>query len=81
MIEVHLDDPWDIESAELVYTLDISDEKEEVRGIEFRPDEKAFFLLDTARREVLDLSPGAWRGLASLKNLLDVFDVSLPPRD
>lgn len=49
-----LAEPWDVTTATLEYTLDISDQEEEVRGIEFKPDGTRMFLMDTARRDILE---------------------------
>jgi len=51
--EVRLNTPWDITTIEWVYTLDISDYEEEVRGIEIVADGKIMLLVDTVRRELL----------------------------
>ncbi len=49
-----LAEAWDVTTATLEYTLDISDQEEEVRGIEFKPDGTRMFLMDTARRDILE---------------------------
>ena len=48
-----LEEPWDVASAELKATLDISEQQQAVRGIEFVRDGAVMLLLDTDRREVL----------------------------
>jgi len=49
-----LAEAWDVTTATLEVRLDISDQEEEVRGIEFTPDGTRMFLMDTARREALE---------------------------
>ncbi|TVR62048.1 MAG: hypothetical protein EA422_11860 [Gemmatimonadales bacterium] len=49
-----LDEPWDVTSAVLETTLDISDQEKAVRGIQFRPDGERLFVMDTRRREILE---------------------------
>lgn len=49
-----LEEAWDVTTATLEYTLDISDQEEAVRGIEFKPDGSRMFLMDTARRDILE---------------------------
>jgi DNA-binding beta-propeller fold protein YncE len=49
-----LTEAWDVTSATLEYRLDISDQEEAVRGIEFKPDGTRMFLMDTARRDILE---------------------------
>ncbi len=49
-----LAEPWEVTTAELEYVLDISDQEEAVRGIEFGPTGTRMFLMDTDRREVLE---------------------------
>jgi len=43
---------WNIETLEWEYSLDISDRHDGVRGIEFNPDGKIMFLLDTGLQEI-----------------------------
>ena len=47
-----LQTPWDINNIEFDYSLDISANHKAVRGIEFRPDGKRMYLLDTELRQV-----------------------------
>ncbi|REL38694.1 hypothetical protein DYD21_01720 [Rhodohalobacter sp. SW132] len=51
--EVHLSTPWDITTMEWSYTLDISDQEKEVRGLEMVSGGRIMLLLDTVRKEVL----------------------------
>lgn len=53
VFQLDLSTPWDITTATLSYTLDISDHERAVRGIEFIEDGKTMMLMDTRRREVL----------------------------
>ncbi len=53
IFEVTLSTPWEVSSGMLTYTLDINDQQEELRGIEFLYDGKIMMLLDTKRNEVL----------------------------
>lgn len=45
--------PWDITTAQWVFTLDISDQEQAVRGIEMVANGTIMLLLDTDRRELL----------------------------
>lgn len=45
-------EPWDINSIEYDYELDISETHSAVRGVEFRPDGKRMYLLDTSKKEI-----------------------------
>ncbi|TVP44526.1 MAG: hypothetical protein EA350_11440 [Gemmatimonadales bacterium] len=49
-----LSEAWNVATASLEVRLDISDQEEEVRGIEFKPDGTRMFLMDTGRREALE---------------------------
>jgi DNA-binding beta-propeller fold protein YncE len=51
--EVSLSDPWNIHTIEWVFTLDISDQENEVRGLELVENGTVMYLMDTGRREVL----------------------------
>jgi len=53
IFEVSLSIPWDVATGTLSFTLDISDQQKEVRGIEFVKDGKIMMLMDTGRNEVL----------------------------
>lgn len=53
VFEYSLATPWDVSSGNLTYTLDISDQQLEVRGIEFLKEGKLMVLMDTKRKEVL----------------------------
>ena len=54
IFQFRLEEPWNVSTAELEYTLDISDQEEAVRGIQFRPDGLRLFVMDTRRREILE---------------------------
>lgn len=82
IFQYNLNEPWDIENAELDFVLDLSEIEDEVRGIEFSPDGMKLFVVDTGRREIWELqlvSPYELRG-ASLKAVKDVSDYSSNPR-
>lgn len=51
--EVRLSTPWDVGTFTFVQTLDISDQEEEVRGIEFIQEGRTMLLLDTVRRHLM----------------------------
>ena len=73
--EYTLSTPWDVDSGTLTYTLDISDQQKEVRGIEFLKEGSVMMLMDTGRDEILQYT------LAEPWNIptavfLDTFDVS-----
>lgn len=53
VFEYTLATPWDVASGTLTYTLDISDQQIEVRGIEFLKEGSVMMLMDTQRRAVL----------------------------
>ncbi len=53
VFEYTLATPWDVASGSLTYTLDISDQQIEVRGIEFLKEGRVMMLMDTERRAVL----------------------------
>lgn len=80
--EFSLDPHWDISSAELVDTLDISEIQEQVRGLEFHPDGNTFFLVDTRRRDLLEFStPTPWRvDGAEFVRAFNLWDRSDDPR-
>lgn len=50
--QFELETPWDINSIKFDYSLDISSNHKAVRGIEFRPDGKKMYLLDTELRQI-----------------------------
>ena len=54
ILQFRLHEPWKVDTAELEYTLDISDQEEAVRGHQFRPDGLRLFVMDTRRREILE---------------------------
>lgn len=51
--EAHLLTPWDITTLQWVFTLDISDQEQAVRGIEMVANGTIMLLLDTDRKELL----------------------------
>lgn len=51
--EATLSTPWDITTIQWAYTLDISDQEQEVRGIEIVANGTIMLLLDTDRKELL----------------------------
>ena len=53
VFEYTLSTPWDVASGTLSYTLDISDQQIEVRGVEFLNNGSVMMLMDTERRAVL----------------------------
>jgi len=54
--EVVLSTPWDVGTFTFVQTLDISDQEEQVRGIEFIHEGRTMLLLDTVRRDLMRYS-------------------------
>ncbi|MFU8803109.1 MAG: hypothetical protein ACNA8W_04790 [Bradymonadaceae bacterium] len=80
--QLALNTPWDVESAVLEYTLDISSEENAVRGIEFHPNGMKMYLMDTGRREVLEYHlQTAWEvETASFEKAFDVSTQSSDPR-
>ena len=56
--QVSLSEPWNIHTIEWLYTLDISDEENAVRGLELVEEGTVMYLMDTGRRAILryDLS-------------------------
>ncbi len=80
--EVSLSTPWDISTIEWVYTLDISDEEDEVRGLEFERQGTLMFLMDTGRKEILiyELSEAYNLKTAVLTQIIDLSAQSDDPR-
>lgn len=80
--EVHLSTPWDITTTEWEYTLDISDQEKEVRGLEMILDGTVMLLMDTGRREMLQyhLSEPYNLRTARFVNAFDVSEQSSNPR-
>ena len=54
VFQYNLSTNWDIETADLDLIFDISDEQEEVRGIQLNNDGTAMYLNDTATQKVLE---------------------------
>lgn len=81
VFEYDLSEPWDIETAELNFKFDISDQEEAVRGLEFDNDGGRMFLCDTGARELQEyeletpweLSTASFTGA-----VLDLEDTSNP---
>ncbi|TVQ18296.1 MAG: hypothetical protein EA361_01545 [Bacteroidetes bacterium] len=75
IFEVTLSTPWEVSSGILTYTLDINDQQEELRGIEFLNDGKVMMLLDTKRNEVLQYNlQTPWK--ISTATFFGTFDIS-----
>jgi len=51
-----LESPFDVDSATYTASLDISDRHQRVRGIDFRPDGRKMFLLDSGTAEVQEFN-------------------------
>jgi DNA-binding beta-propeller fold protein YncE len=73
--EYHLSAPWDITTAEWVYSLDISDQEQEVRGLEMVLGGTIMLLMDTVRQEILQYHLTEPYNLRTAR-FLDAFDVS-----
>jgi hypothetical protein len=56
VFQYNLSTPWDINTATLNYSLDISRRQIEVRGTQLSDDGRRMFLNDTGRREILEYS-------------------------
>ncbi|MEX2600975.1 MAG: Ig-like domain-containing protein [Balneolaceae bacterium] len=54
VFQYQLSTPWDVETANHTYTLDISEEQEEVRGTQLNADGSRMYLMDTAKEEILE---------------------------
>lgn len=80
--QMSLETPWDIATAIHVFTLDVSDVEQEVRGLEVILDGTIMLLLDTVRQEVLqyELSKPWDLSTAVLTNFLDVGAQTADPR-
>lgn len=75
VFEYSLSIPWDVASGTLTYTLDISDQQLEVRGIEFLHNGIVMMLMDTDRREVMQYNlDQPWN--ISTATFSETFDVS-----
>jgi sugar lactone lactonase YvrE len=75
IFEYTLTTPWDVASGTLTYTLDISDQQIEVRGIEFLRSGTVMMLMDTERGEVLHYTLDLPFNIATA-TFADAFDVS-----
>ncbi len=73
--EVNLSKPWDITTIKSTFTLDISDQENEVRGIEIIADGTIMLLMDTGRKEILQYHLSEPYELKSAQ-YIDAFDVS-----
>ncbi len=73
--EVNLGKPWDITTIESVFTLDISDQENEVRGLEMIADGTIMLLMDTGRKEILQYHLSVPYDLKTAQ-YIDAFDVS-----
>ncbi len=67
--------PWDVSSGNLIYTLDISHEQKEVRGLEMIRDGSIMLLMDTGRNEILQYNLHTPYDI-STATLVNTFDVS-----
>lgn len=75
VFEYSLTIPWDVDTGTLTYTLDISDQQKEVRGIEFLKEGSVMMLMDTGRGEILQYNLAEpWN--ISTAVFFDAFDVS-----
>lgn len=73
--EYSLSIPWNVDTGSLTYTLDISDQQKEVRGIEFLKEGSVMMLMDTGRGEILQYNLAEpWN--ISTAVFFDTFDVS-----
>ena len=79
VFEYTLTTPWDVATGTLTYTLDISDQQKEVRGIEFLKEGSVIMLMDTRRREVLQYNLTEPYNI-STATFTDTFDVSSQTR-
>ena len=75
VFQYNLSTAWDISTATLDYSLDISAQQQQVRGTEFSPDGDRMFLLDTVRREILEYSLSTPYDLRSA-SFIGTFSVS-----
>lgn len=73
--QAELSQPWDVTSITSVFTLDISDEEQAVRGLEIIADGTIMLLMDTARKEILKYELSTPYELQSAR-FVDAFDVS-----
>lgn len=82
VFQLELSEPWDVTTAELVYTLDISDQEEAVRGLEIIDDGRIMLLMDTDRGEVLKYHLQEPYELQSAEygNAFDVSEQTVDPR-
>ncbi len=79
VFEVKLTTPWDVSTGILSYTLDISDQQKEVRGLVFINNGYAMMLMDTDRAEILQYNlSDPWD--ISTAVFFDTFDVSSQTR-
>ena len=73
--QAELSTPWDITTITSVFTLDISDEEQAVRGLEIIADGTIMLLMDTGRKEILKYEMSTPYELQSAR-FVDSFDVS-----
>ena len=73
--QAELSTPWDITTITSVFTLDISDEEQAVRGLEIIADGTIMLLMDTGRKEILKYELSTPYELQSAR-FVDSFDVS-----
>jgi hypothetical protein len=75
VFQIELDDDWDIETGELDYAFDISDQQIGVRGTQFNHLGNRMYLMDTGRQAVLEYSLSNPYDLRSAE-FIGFFDVS-----
>ena len=75
VFEYSLATPWDVATGTLTFTLDISDQQVEVRGIEFLKNGTVMMLMDTERREVMQYKLEQPWALSTAK-FVGTYDVS-----
>jgi|GEM_PF-1570776 len=82
VFQFNLNNSWDVASASLDYVLDISDEQEAVRGIQFNQTGERMYLMDTERQEILeyDITDPYDLGSASFIGSYSVSSQSQQPR-
>lgn len=73
--EATLATPWDITTLEWSYTLDISDQEDEVRGLEIIKEGTIMLLMDTGRKEILQYQMSTPYDLKTAR-FINSFDVS-----
>ncbi|MCC5943249.1 MAG: Ig-like domain-containing protein [Balneolaceae bacterium] len=82
VFQFDLSDEWDISTLSLDYIFDISDQQEEVRGIQLNMEGSRMYLMDTIRQEILEYTISESYNLrsASFIGSYDVSDQAFEPR-